>query len=119
MNAALRSVVRSANFHSIECVGFYRGYQGLIENSYKPLQMRSVSNILELGGTFLRTARSLDFHNPKVREKAYKNLKLHNIDALVVIGGNQKVVLEATDEIRVETSASNSGDAFLSYIEQT
>ena len=91
MNAALRSVVRSANYHGIECVGFYRGYQGLIENCYKSLQMRSVSNILELGGTFLRTARSLDFHKAEVREKAYKNLKSHNIDALVVIGGNGSI----------------------------
>ena len=58
MNAALRSVVRSANYHGIECVGFYRGYQGIIENDFKPLE-GTVSNILELGGTVLKTARSL------------------------------------------------------------
>lgn len=91
MNAALRSVVRSANYHGIECVGFYRGYQGIIENDFKPLEMRSVSNILELGGTVLRTARSLDFHKAEVREKAYHNLKIQNIDALVVIGGNGSI----------------------------
>ena len=91
MNAALRSVVRSANYHSIECVGFYRGYQGIIDNHFKPLQMRSVSNILELGGTVLRTARSLDFHKAQVREKAYSNLKSQNIEALVVIGGNGSI----------------------------
>ncbi len=91
MNAALRSVVRSANYHGIECLGFYRGYQGIIENDFKPLEMRSVSNILELGGTVLRTARSLDFHKAEVREKAYHNLKLQNIDALVVIGGNGSI----------------------------
>ena len=91
MNAALRSVVRSANYHGIECVGFYRGYQGIIENDFKPLEMRSVSNILELGGTVLKTARSLDFHKAEVREKAYINLKLQNIDALVVIGGNGSI----------------------------
>ena len=91
MNAALRSVVRSANYHGIECVGFYRGYQGIIENDFKLLEMRSVSNILELGGTILRTARSLDFHKSDVREKAYYNLKLQNIDALVVIGGNGSI----------------------------
>jgi len=91
MNAALRSVVRSANYHGIECVGFFRGYQGIIENDFKPLKMRSVSNILELGGTVLRTARSLDFHKAEVREKAYHNLKLQNIDALVVIGGNGSI----------------------------
>jgi 6-phosphofructokinase 1 len=91
MNAALRSVVRSANYHGIECVGFYRGYQGIIENDFKPLEMRSVSNILELGGTILKTARSLDFHKTEVRERAYHNLKLQNIDALVVIGGNGSI----------------------------
>jgi 6-phosphofructokinase 1 len=91
MNAALRSVVRSANYHGIECVGFYRGYQGIIENDFKPLEMRSVSNILELGGTVLRTARSLDFHKAEVREKAYNHLKSQNIDALVVIGGNGSI----------------------------
>ena len=91
MNAALRSVVRSANYHGIECVGFYRGYQGIIENDFKPLEMRSVSNILELGGTVLKTARSLAFHKTEVRERAYHNLKLQNIDALVVIGGNGSI----------------------------
>tara|TARA_Y100000589_G_scaffold328601_1_gene373088 strand:+ start:6976 stop:7968 length:993 start_codon:yes stop_codon:yes gene_type:complete len=91
MNAALRSVVRSANFHSLNCVGFYRGYQGIIENDFKLLKMRSVSNILELGGTILRSIRSLDFHNAKIREKAYENLVSHNIDALVVIGGNGSI----------------------------
>ncbi len=91
MNAALRSVVRSANFHSLNCVGFYRGYQGIIENDFKLLKMRSVSNILELGGTILRSMRSLDFHNAKIREKAYENLVSHNIDALVVIGGNGSI----------------------------
>ena len=91
MNAALRSVVRSSNYHGIECVGFYRGYQGIIENDFKPLEMRSVSNILELGGTILKTARSLDFHKTEVRERAYHNLKLQNIDALVVIGGNGSI----------------------------
>ena len=91
MNAALRSVVRSANYHGIDCVGFYRGYQGIIENDFKFLEMRSVSNILELGGTVLRTARSLAFHKAEVRENAYNNLKSQNIDALVVIGGNGSI----------------------------
>ena len=91
MNAALRSVVRSANYYDIECVGFYRGYQGIIENDFKLLKMRSVSNILELGGTVLKTARSLDFHKAGVRDKAYANLKSQNIEALVVIGGNGSI----------------------------
>ena len=91
MNAALRSVVRSANFHSLNCIGFYRGYQGIIENDFKLLKMRSVSNILELGGTILRSMRSLDFHNAEIRKKAYDNLMSHNIDALIVIGGNGSI----------------------------
>ncbi len=91
MNAALRSVVRSANYYGIECVGFYRGFQGIIENDFRLLEMRSVSNILELGGTVLRTARSLDFHKVHIRDKAYANLKSQNIEALVVIGGNGSI----------------------------
>lgn len=91
MNAALRSVVRTALYNNIDCVGFYRGFKGLIENDYTELKMRSVSNILEVGGTILQTARSLVFHKPEVREKAYQNLKALNVDALVVIGGNGSI----------------------------
>ncbi len=91
MNAALRSVVRSANYHGIECIGYFRGYQGIIENDFKVLEMRSVSNILEVGGTVLKTARSLDFHKAEVREKAYNNLIASGAEALVVIGGNGSI----------------------------
>jgi 6-phosphofructokinase 1 len=91
MNAALRSVVRSANYHGIECIGYFRGYQGVIENDFKVLEMRSVSNILEVGGTVLKTARSLDFHKAEVREKAYNNLIASGVEALVVIGGNGSI----------------------------
>lgn len=88
MNAAIRSVVRTAIFHDIECFGFYRGYQGVIENDYIRLEIRSVSKILGMGGTLLKSARSLDFHKPEIREKAFTNLKALSIDALIVIGGN-------------------------------
>ncbi len=88
MNAAIRSVVRTAIFHDIECFGFYRGYQGVIENEYIRLEIRSVSKILGMGGTLLKSARSLDFHTPEIREKAFTNLKALSIDALIVIGGN-------------------------------
>jgi 6-phosphofructokinase 1 len=88
MNAAIRSVVRTAIFHDIECFGFYRGYQGVIENEYIRLEIRSVSKILGMGGTLLKSARSLDFHKPEIREKAFANLKALSIDALIVIGGN-------------------------------
>ena len=88
MNAAIRSVVRTAIFHNIECFGFYRGYQGIIENEYKKLEIRSVSKILGMGGTLLKSARSLDFHKEDVRRDAFENLKSLSIDAWVVIGGN-------------------------------
>lgn len=88
MNAAIRSVVRSSIYYNVECYGFFRGFQGIIENDYRKLEMRSVSKILGLGGTKLKTARSMDFHDPKIRENAYQNLKNLEIDALVVIGGN-------------------------------
>ena len=88
MNAAIRSVVRSAVFHDVECYGFYRGYQGIIENDYIELKLRSVSKILGLGGTLLKSARSEDFHNPEIRKSAYQHLKNLDIDGLVVIGGN-------------------------------
>ena len=88
MNAAIRSLVRSAEFNNIQCVGVQNGFQGLIDSSFELLNMRSVSNILGLGGTFLHSARSTDFMQNKHRSFAYKNLKKENIDALVVIGGN-------------------------------
>jgi 6-phosphofructokinase 1 len=88
MNAAIRSVVRSAEFNNVDIIGVQRGFQGLIESSFEQLEMRSVSNILGKGGTFLRSARSIDFLEIKKRNYAYKNLKKHGINALVVIGGN-------------------------------
>ncbi|MGC6428095.1 MAG: 6-phosphofructokinase [Flavobacteriales bacterium] len=88
MNSAIRSVVRTAIYHELECYGFYRGFQGIIENDYKKLEIRSVSKILGLGGTLLKSARSLDFHDSEIRKIAYQNLKNLSIDALVVIGGN-------------------------------
>ena len=88
MNAAIRSLVRSAEFNNVEIIGVQRGFQGLIEGSFEQLEMRSVSNILGTGGTFLRSARSMDFLDKKNRDLAYKNLQNHGINALVVIGGN-------------------------------
>ena len=91
MNAAIRSVVRNAVYNNIECLGFYRGYQGLIENSFVELGLRDVSKILGNGGTFLKSARSSDFFEKSFREKAYENLKSLRVDALVVIGGNGSI----------------------------
>lgn len=88
MNAALRAVVRACKFHEIECKGVRLGYQGLIDNSIIALGPRSVSNIINRGGTILKTARSKEFRTVEGRKKAFENVKKNNIDALVVIGGD-------------------------------
>lgn len=88
MNAAIRSVVRTCAFHDIECIGIYRGYQGMIEGDFEELGARSVNNIINKGGTILKSARSLDFMTPEGRIKAHANLLKKEIDALVVIGGD-------------------------------
>jgi 6-phosphofructokinase 1 len=88
MNAAIRAVVRSCAYHNLECIGVYRGYEGLIEGDFKPLDARSVKNLINRGGTFLKSARSKGFMTKEGRKKAYEHLKKNNIDALVVIGGD-------------------------------
>jgi 6-phosphofructokinase 1 len=88
MNAAIRSVVRTCAYHNIGCIGIYRGYQGMIEGDFKEMGPRSVNNIVNKGGTILKSARSLDFKTPEGREKAHQNLVKAGIDALVVIGGD-------------------------------
>jgi 6-phosphofructokinase 1 len=88
MNAAIRSVVRTCAFHEIECVGIYRGYQGMIEGDFKELNARSVNNIINKGGTILKSARSKEFMTKEGREKAYNHLIQQGIDSLVIIGGD-------------------------------
>ncbi len=88
MNAAIRAVVRACSYYRIECVGIYRGYQGLIEGDFIGLGARSVSNIISKGGTMLKSARSSEFRTKEGRAKAFKNLKNAEIDALVLIGGD-------------------------------
>lgn len=88
MNAAIRSVVRACAYYRTECVGIYRGYQGMIESDMTSLTARSVNNIIHKGGTILKSARSKEFRTKEGRKKAYENLKENNIDALVVIGGD-------------------------------
>lgn len=88
MNAAIRSVVRTCAFHKIECVGIYRGYQGMIEGDFKEMDARSVKGIINKGGTVLKSARSNEFRTPEGRKKAYEQLKKNQIDALVAIGGD-------------------------------
>ncbi|QDO95099.1 6-phosphofructokinase [Formosa sediminum] len=88
MNAAIRSVVRTCAYHEIECVGIYRGYQGMIEGDFETMDARSVKGIINKGGTILKSARSKEFMTEAGRKKAYANLQKENIDAIVVIGGD-------------------------------
>jgi 6-phosphofructokinase 1 len=88
MNAAIRSVVRTCAFHNIECVGIYRGYEGLIEGDSKILSARTVNNIINRGGTILKSARSDEFRTKEGRKKAFEQLKKAGIEALVLIGGD-------------------------------
>jgi len=88
MNAALRAVVRTCAYYGIECVGIYRGYQGMIDGDFKVMNARSVHHIIQKGGTILKSARSDEFRTKEGRAKAHKNLMAHNIDALVLIGGD-------------------------------
>lgn len=88
MNAAIRAVVRSCVYHNLKCIGIYRGLQGLIEGDFQELNARTVKNIINRGGTFLKSARSKDFRTAEGRKKAFQNLQNEGIDALVVIGGD-------------------------------
>jgi 6-phosphofructokinase 1 len=88
MNAAIRSVVRTCAYHNILCVGIYRGYQGMIEGDFKEMGPRDVHNIINKGGTILKSARSKEFMTPEGRKKAYANLVNAEIDSLIVIGGD-------------------------------
>ena len=88
MNAAIRAVVRYGIFAGMEVVGIERGYAGLLENKMIPMTMRSVSDIIQRGGTILRTARCLEFKTPEGQEKGVENLRKAGIEGLIVIGGD-------------------------------
>ncbi|WP_129717108.1 6-phosphofructokinase [Pedobacter sp. SYP-B3415] len=88
MNAAIRAVVRASYYYNLYTTGVIRGYDGLINSEFMHLDRKSVANIIQRGGTILKTARSEGFMTKEGRELAYKNLKAKRIDALVVIGGD-------------------------------
>ena len=88
MNAAIRAITRSAICNGFTVKGIYRGYDGLINGEIKEFTTEDVSNIIQTGGTILRTARSTEFLTPEGKEKAYQQLVKHGIDALIVIGGD-------------------------------
>ena len=88
MNAAIRAVTRSAIFNGLKVFGVYRGYKGLVTDEIQEFHSQNVSNIIQMGGTVLKTARCAEFKTPEGRNLAYENMKKHGIDALVVIGGD-------------------------------
>ena len=88
MNAAIRAVTRSAIYNGLKVYGIYRGYKGLVTDEIQEFKTQNVSNIIQMGGTILKTARCKEFTTPEGRAQAYENMKKHGIDALVVIGGD-------------------------------
>ncbi len=88
MNAAIRAVTRTAIYHNMKVIGIRHGYQGLIQGHFKQLKSYMVSDIIQKGGTILKTARSDDFRTYEGREKAFNNIQKKGIDAVVVIGGD-------------------------------
>jgi len=88
MNAAIRAVVRTCAYLKVECVGIYRGYEGMMEGDFKVMDARSVNNIINKGGTILKSARCMPFKTKEGRQIAYDQLIAAGIDAFVVIGGD-------------------------------
>jgi len=88
MNAAIRAVVRTGIYYGLEVYGIIRGYAGMIEGDIFKMESKSVANIIQRGGTILKTARCKEFFTYEGREKAYNNLKKHGINGLVIIGGD-------------------------------
>ncbi|SHL70215.1 6-phosphofructokinase [Chitinophaga jiangningensis] len=88
MNAAVRAVVRTGIYHQLNVFGVMYGYRGMLTNDIFQMESKSVANIIQRGGTILKTARCKEFYEYEGRKKAYENLKKHNIDGIVVIGGD-------------------------------
>lgn len=92
MNAAIRAVVRTTAFYNMTCVGTYRGFRGLVEADFKELDGRTVKNLINRGGTFLKSARCEIFRTKEGRGRAFQNLKNHAIDGLIIIGGDGSLI---------------------------
>lgn len=88
MNACIRAVVRTALYHQLRVTGIMRGYEGMVGGEYEELSAKSVANIIQRGGTVLKTARSSEFKTPEGRKRAFEQLQRHGIDCLVAIGGD-------------------------------
>ena len=91
MNAAVRAVVRACVYNNIGCYGIYQGYHGLVNENITKMSARSVKNIINKGGTILKSARCDEFRTKEGREKAFATIKKNKIDALIVIGGNGSI----------------------------
>jgi 6-phosphofructokinase 1 len=117
MNAAIRAITRIASLKNVQVLGFERGWEGLIKNNFVPLAPRSVSGIIQLGGTILRTSRSLEFRTPEGIKKAAETLLSNNVDGLAVIGGNgsfggARDLSKKTNTLIVGIPASIDNDIF-------
>ena len=88
MNACIRSIVRTAIYHGVEVYGISHGYDGMIKGSIKKMLSHSVSNIIQRGGTILKSARSDEFRTTEGRKKAYEQLKQHGIEGIIPVGGD-------------------------------
>ncbi len=88
MNAAIRAVVRAGIYYNLKVTGIIRGFEGLVNGDFIDMDRKSVANIIQRGGTILKTARSPQFRTAEGRQQAYDNLRKNNIDALIVIGGD-------------------------------
>ena len=107
MNAAIRAVVRLAYSKKLQVLGFERGWEGLIKNTFRPLNPRSVGGILQLGGTILLTSRCAEFRKKEGIKKAAETLALDNVDGLIVVGGNGS--FKGALELSKETDTSIVG----------
>lgn len=106
MNACVRAVVRTGIFNGFKVFGILRGYNGMIAGNFTPMTSSSVSNIIQRGGTILKSARSEEFRTAEGRKKAYENLKANEIDAVVAIGGDgtftgAKIFMEEYPDIAI------------------
>jgi len=88
MNAAIRAVVRTGIYNGLEVYGIMRGYSGMVDDDIFRMESKSVANIIQRGGTILKTARCKEFYTAEGRQAAYNNLKKHGINGLVIIGGD-------------------------------
>ena len=114
MNAAVRAVVRACEYNEIDCYGIYQGYHGLVNENITKMSARSVKNIINKGGTILKSARCEEFRSKEGREKAFATIKKNNIDALIVIAGKTSSIIKVTEGEKIGKNVFE----YASYIEK-